>query len=93
MYFVINFLFVLQGHDTTASALGFIAYCLSRHSEVQQKAFKEQLDMFGSDMNRQPTYQELNDMKYLEMVIKEALRIFPAVPGIGRTTTTLTKFG
>lgn len=54
---------------------------------LQQRVYEEQLSLFGDDLSRDPTYQDLQDMKYLEIFIKESQRIIPAVSLIGRHAT------
>ncbi|XP_072942063.1 cytochrome P450 4d2-like [Epargyreus clarus] len=85
--------FMFEGHDTTTSGLCFAFYILSKHPDVQEKIFQEQKDILGDDLNRDPTYSELQQMKYLELVIKESLRIYPAVPLIERRITRNTEIG
>ncbi|KAH8380304.1 hypothetical protein KR009_009855, partial [Drosophila setifemur] len=76
--------FMFEGHDTTTSALSFCLYEVSRHPEVQEKLHEEILRVIGSDRSRPVTIRDLGELKYMESVIKESLRMYPPVPIVGR---------
>ncbi|GFT66227.1 cytochrome P450 4V2 [Trichonephila clavipes] len=77
-------LFMFAGHDTTAMALSWALYCLGQNPEIQQRVQEELDDIFGDDIDRNIVREDLTKMKYLECVIKETLRLYPAVPFIAR---------
>ncbi|XP_070498808.1 cytochrome P450 4d2-like [Chironomus tepperi] len=77
--------FMFEGHDTVTATTTFTLYLLSQHPEIQQKAYEEVTKIVGDDLNVDPTYNQLLDMKYLECCIKESLRLYPPVPMIGRS--------
>ncbi|KAH8360764.1 hypothetical protein KR084_008307 [Drosophila pseudotakahashii] len=79
--------FMFEGHDTTTSSIAFTCYLLARNPEAQALAFQEVRDVLGDDKTAPVTMQQLGELKYLECVIKESLRLFPAVPLIGRYIT------
>ncbi|GFW21917.1 cytochrome P450 4c3 [Trichonephila clavipes] len=76
--------FMFEGHDTTATAMNFSLYCIGLYPEVQRKIHEELDSIFGEDTERPVTRDDVRDMKYLECVIKESLRLYPSVPLIGR---------
>ncbi|XP_014208573.1 cytochrome P450 4g15-like [Copidosoma floridanum] len=74
---------MFEGHDTTAAGSSFVLCVLGIHQDVQARVMEELNDIFkGSD--RPCTFQDTLEMKYLERVILETLRLFPPVPAIAR---------
>ncbi|KAI4482357.1 hypothetical protein M0804_008908 [Polistes exclamans] len=84
---------VLTGSETTAGTLTFLFLMLASFPDIQQLAYDELYDIYGSsNTNDVPiTLKDINKMKYLERVIKETLRLFPAAPIIARTLCSDTK--
>jgi len=69
------------GHETTAVTMMWTWYLLSQNPQVEAK-LHEELDRVLA--GRQPTLDDLPQLKYTEMVIKEALRIYPPAWGTTR---------
>lgn len=77
---------IFQGHDTTSVAIVNMLMLLANHPEVQDKILKEVYSVIGEDISK-ISYSDLQSLKYLEMCIKETLRLYPSVPFIARTLT------
>uniref|UniRef100_A0A194ALH3 Putative cytochrome P450 4V2 n=1 Tax=Pinctada fucata TaxID=50426 RepID=A0A194ALH3_PINFU len=84
--------FMFEGHDTTASGMNWLIHLLGANPDIQKKVHEEMDSIFGNS-DRPLTMKDLQEMKYLECCIKEALRIFPPVPFFGRSLTEDCKIG
>nr|CAD7450796.1 unnamed protein product [Timema bartmani] len=60
---------------------------LGFHQDVQRKVLEELDAVFGEDLERSVSMEDLNNLKYTEQVIKESLRLYPVVPFVPRNTT------
>jgi cytochrome P450 len=75
--------FLLAGHETTATALTFALHLLGRHPEVQQRVCVEADEVLGAD-NAVPTAEQITALTYTTQVVKEAIRLYPPAYGMGR---------
>ncbi|KAM3583176.1 hypothetical protein VKS41_004927 [Umbelopsis sp. WA50703] len=87
--------FILAGHDTTANALSSAFYYLAKDKAIQQKLRAEAIEYLGNEPHDViPTVEQSKAMPYLNMVIRETLRIAgPAVWTSPRTVSKDTELG
>ncbi|WCJ22074.1 Cytochrome P450 CYP749A22 [Euphorbia peplus] len=67
--------FYLAGQETTASSLTWTAFLLAIHTDWQDKAREEVLQLFGHNIN--PSADSLTKFKMMNLIINEALRLYP----------------
>ncbi|XP_067856020.1 thromboxane-A synthase isoform X2 [Heptranchias perlo] len=72
------FIFFAAGYETTSNTLAFTSYLLAVHPESQELLLKE-VDEF-LETQTTPDYNNVQKLQYLDMVISEALRMYP--PGV-----------
>jgi cytochrome P450 len=71
----------LAGHETTANALTWTWYLLSQHPQVEQRLHAE-IDTVLQ--GRAPEMADIPQLRYAEMILAEALRLYPPAWAIGR---------
>ncbi len=74
--------FLLAGHDTTATALTFGIWLLGHHPQAQERLHAE-LDTVLA--GRTPSDAELPQLQFTEQAVKEAMRLYPSAYVTGRT--------
>ncbi|MBW4671378.1 MAG: cytochrome P450 [Cyanomargarita calcarea GSE-NOS-MK-12-04C] len=80
----------LAGHETTANALSWTWYLLSKHPDVERRLSAELKEVLGG---RVPTLFDLKNLQYTSMVLNEAMRLYPPAWEVGRETINADKIG
>lgn len=73
--------FLVAGHETTSGLLSFAIYHLLKHPLVLAKAYDEVDRVYGTDVSVLPTYNQVNQLQYIQQILKETLRLWPPAPG------------
>ncbi|MEV7934685.1 MULTISPECIES: cytochrome P450 [unclassified Kitasatospora] len=73
--------FLLAGHETTATSLAFALHLLAKHPEQRKLAQQEAQTVLAG---REPTAADLESLPYITRVLKEAMRLYPAAALVGR---------
>ncbi|ELT89566.1 hypothetical protein CAPTEDRAFT_162759 [Capitella teleta] len=76
--------FMFEGHDTTAAAANWACHLIGSHPEVQADLQVEVDSVLGQDETKHITMDEVKELKLLDRVIKETLRLYPSVPMYAR---------
>ncbi|GJQ72803.1 hypothetical protein Trydic_g1453 [Trypoxylus dichotomus] len=78
--------FLFAGSETTGINSSWTIFLLGNNPDIQEKAYQEVVRVL-KDKPIPTTLAELNELKYLERIIKESLRLYPALPFITRQLT------
>lgn len=73
-----------QAYETSANALSFALLQLAEHKDIQTKLYNEILEVLSETKENSVNFDDLTKLKYMEMVIKESMRLFPSLPVISR---------
>ncbi|XP_048473835.1 ultra-long-chain fatty acid omega-hydroxylase isoform X2 [Rhincodon typus] len=79
--------FMFEGHDTTASGISWVLYNLARHPEYQRKCREEIEELLKTKDGEELEWDDLSQMPFTTMCIKESLRLHPAVTTVARCCT------
>lgn len=72
---------IFAGHETITSGVSFLLYNLAKHQDIQGKVYSEIIEQCKTTC---VSYKHLTQLNYLDLVVKESMRLYPPTPIIGR---------
>eukprot|EP00591_Stephanopyxis_turris_P015131 CAMPEP_0195538460 /NCGR_PEP_ID=MMETSP0794_2-20130614/49539_1 /TAXON_ID=515487 /ORGANISM="Stephanopyxis turris, Strain CCMP 815" /LENGTH=561 /DNA_ID=CAMNT_0040672441 /DNA_START=113 /DNA_END=1798 /DNA_ORIENTATION=+ len=73
--------FIIAGRDTTACALSWILYELTKHPQIVDKMLEEINHVCGTGEDVDFSFQTMSRLSYVHAVVMEGLRLHPSVYG------------
>lgn len=72
------FSFFIDGFLTSSFTLGFVAYELATHQDIQEK-LRQDINRVLQQHDGEINYEMIQDLKYMDQVIKESMRRLPVL--------------
>ncbi|XP_053170709.1 cytochrome P450 4F3 [Scomber japonicus] len=79
--------FMFAGHDTTASAICWTLYNLARHEHYQERCRQEVMDLMQGRDSHEIEWDDLSNLPFTTMCIRESLRLHSPVQAVTRKYT------
>ncbi|KRG02072.1 probable cytochrome P450 313a4 isoform X2 [Drosophila mojavensis] len=78
---------VFGAFETTANTVAYTLMLLAMFPMYQEKAFEEILSLFPDSGDFEVSYEDTQQMVYLDLIINESMRVMPPVPIVSRQTS------
>jgi cytochrome P450 len=78
------------GYETSATALCWIHYLLSRHTSIRERLFREVETVLAG---RLPRPEDLDQLTYTHQVVQESLRLYSPIHSLSRVASVDTVLG
>ncbi|XP_025082252.1 cytochrome P450 4F4-like isoform X2 [Pomacea canaliculata] len=79
--------FLLAGHETSSTATSWLLHLLSENVDYQKRVQEEVDEVLEGRESKHVLWSDLQKLETLTCCMKEAMRLYPAVPGVGRILT------
>ncbi|XP_057319955.1 uncharacterized protein LOC130664163 [Microplitis mediator] len=83
--------FLIDGYFTSSLTLTYITYYIAKYPDVQNKVRKEIKETLNK-YNNEITYDGIQELKYMDLVIKESMRMLPVTSILQKKCTKDFKF-